>query len=342
MLYEADSLTKVFKERQVLNLEHLALEKHKIYALVGPNGAGKTTLLNILAFLDQPTFGTLRFCSIKVSRTQQHLLALRRRVVLVDQSPILFTGSVLQNIEFGLKIRGISRKLRENRVSEVLDLVQMTDFLLADAHKLSGGETKRIALARALAIEPEVLLLDEPTANVDVENQKIILNILEQINSEQKTSILMSTHYLSQSRNLAHHTLMLDHGRLSMGEAGKSYSCQIIPQDNDFFLCKVNDRVSLQIPCQQFSELPENCSVFINPGRVQCIWNSETSTANKLSGIVVCLEQIRDTVLLIIDCGIMLNVTISTDEYLLHKPVIGDSILVNLPFEAFQFISGSG
>jgi len=222
MLYEADSLTKVFKGRQVLNLEHLALEKHKIYALVGPNGAGKTTLLNILAFLDQPTLGKLSFCDTEVKYELQHLLAVRRRVVLVDQYPILFTGSVRKNVEFGLKVRGVSRNLRERRVDEVLELVQMRDFLLADAHKLSGGESKRIAMARALAIEPEVLLCDEPTANVDVENQKIILNILAQINSEQKTSIIMSTHYLSQSRNLAHHTLMLDHGKLAMTEEESS------------------------------------------------------------------------------------------------------------------------
>lgn len=220
MLYEADTLTKVFNKRQVLNIEHLALEKHKIYALTGPNGAGKTTFLHILAFLTQPTSGKLSFCNIEVKSDQQNLLAVRRRVVLVDQYPILFTGSVRKNIEFGLKVRGVSRKLCEKRVDEVLELVQMRDFLLADAHKLSGGESKRIAMARALAIKPEVLLCDEPTANVDVENQKIILNILQQINSEQKTSIIMSTHYLSQSRDLAHHTLILDNGCLRVNEKG--------------------------------------------------------------------------------------------------------------------------
>ena len=338
MLYEADSLTKTFRERQVLCLENFVLEKHKIYALVGANGAGKTTLLNILAFLDQPTFAKFRFCGLEVSYDQQHLLALRRRAVLVDQYPILFTGSVLKNVEFGLKVRGISRKLRERRVHEVLELVQMTEFLMADAHKLSGGESKRIAMARALAIEPEVLLCDEPTANVDVENQKIILNILEEINTEQKTSVIMSTHYLSQSRNLAHHTLMLSHGKLSMGESEYSYGCRIIPIDSDCFLSRVNDRVSLRLYYQQFPEVSGCCRLSINPGKVQCVWNSEISTGNKLSGIIIRLEQAKETVQLTIDCGIMLHVVLNSQEYLLHKPAIGDNISVNLPDEAVQIV----
>ena len=215
MLYSADVLTKVFKGHHVLDLENLIIEKHKIYALIGANGAGKTTLLNILAFLGHPSSGELHFCDQPVITSRQHLLALRRRVVLVDQYPILFTGSVWQNVAFGLKVRGVSKKKCDKRVDEALDLVGMQEFRMADADKLSGGESKRVALARALAIEPEVLLCDEPTANVDEENQEVILNILERINAEKKTSIIMATHYLAQSKRLAHHILMLEHGRLS-------------------------------------------------------------------------------------------------------------------------------
>jgi tungstate transport system ATP-binding protein len=224
MLYKADVLTKVFKGHTVLNLEHLEIERHKIYALIGANGAGKTTLLNLLAFLARPTSGCLQFCGQDVIYRRQHLLDLRRRVVLVDQYPILFTGPVWKNVEFGLKVRGVSKKLRERRVEEVLELVGMQEFRLADAHKLSGGESKRVALARALVIDPEVLLCDEPTANVDEENQEIILGILERINAENRTSIIMATHYLAQSRRLAHHILMLEYGMLSEKSSMLSHS----------------------------------------------------------------------------------------------------------------------
>ncbi len=215
MLYEATGLTRTFKGRTVLNLEHLAIESHAIYALIGPNGAGKTTLLNLLAFLDRPTTGTLQFRGLVVRYNRQQLLELRRRIVLVDQYPILFTSSVWKNVGFGLKVRGISKKLRAHRIEQALELVGMEQFRQADAHTLSGGETKRVALARALAIEPEVLLCDEPTANVDQENQEIILQILQRINREHRTSIILATHYLAQSRGLADHTLMLEYGTLS-------------------------------------------------------------------------------------------------------------------------------
>ena len=215
MLFEAAQLTRIFKGRTVLNLKQLRLEKEKIYALIGSNGAGKTTLLNLLALLDRPTTGQLHFCGRAVQYNRQSLLNLRRRIVLVDQYPILFTGPVWKNVEFGLKVRGISKQLRRKRTEEVLALVGMEEFLPADAHKLSGGESKRIALARALIIEPEVLLCDEPTANVDAANQEIILKILARINREKQTSILLATHYLSQSRCLAHHTLLLENGALS-------------------------------------------------------------------------------------------------------------------------------
>ena len=215
MLFEAAKLTRTFKGREILNLSQFKLEKGKIYALIGANGAGKTTLLNLLALLDKPTTGQLFFCGQEVQYNRQQLLKLRRRIVLVDQHPILFTGPVWKNVEFGLKVRGIAKKIRRERTEEVLALVGMEEFYLADAHKLSGGESKRVALARALIIEPEILLCDEPTANVDAENQEIILQILMQINREKQTSILLATHYLSQSRRLAHHTLLLEHGVLS-------------------------------------------------------------------------------------------------------------------------------
>lgn len=219
MLYRAANLDRFFGGRRVLNVPDFSIERKKIYALIGANGAGKTTLLNILAFLDRPSSGVLQFCGDDVGYGKGQLLRLRRRVVLLDQYPILFTRSVWKNVEFGLKVRGVSSKKRLRRVQEVLELVEMQEFSQADARTLSGGETKRVALARALAIEPEVLLCDEPTANVDLKNQETILGILKRLNSEQKTSIIMATHYLSQSRRLAHHVLLLDNGKLTEQKA---------------------------------------------------------------------------------------------------------------------------
>lgn len=339
MLYDAVELTRVFRGRKVLNLKHFTIEKGKIYALTGANGAGKTTLLNLLAFLDKPTTGQLHFCGLAVQYSRQHLLDLRRRIVLVDQHPILFTEPVWKNVEFGLKVRGISKKLRRKRTEEVLELVGMEKFLLADAHKLSGGESKRIALARALAIEPEVLLCDEPTANVDAENQKTILKILKRINTEKQTSILLATHYLSQSRHLAHHTLVLEHGALSDTMNENIYRCQSINRAEDSFICQLSNQVHLRLPYTKFQGIKKPCKIYLDPEKIRILSQPEevAKQENSLTGHVVRIEEDTGRVRLTMDCGIKLHALLTMEEYLHHLPMIGEKRTVCLPEKSILF-----
>ncbi|MCF8056256.1 MAG: energy-coupling factor ABC transporter ATP-binding protein [Desulfocapsa sp.] len=337
MLYKTLELRKTFKERTVLNLENLTIEKEKIYALIGANGAGKTTLLNILAFLDTPTTGQLHFYERAVQYNNSQLLELRRRVVLVDQYPILFTGPVWKNVEFGLKVRGVSKAERKKRIEKVLRLVGMENFILADAHKLSGGEGKRVALARALAIEPEVLLCDEPTANVDAENQEIILNILKTINRENKTSIILATHYLSQIRQVADHTLMLEHGCLSNKAKENIYRCQRMSRRGETLLCHLNDHVSLSIPYEQQQKIQRNSTVHINPHMVRiCQKRVETLHENTLTGYVTRIEQDNSLIRLTIACGITLHLVLKVEEYKELQPMIGEEKAVTIPDEALS------
>jgi tungstate transport system ATP-binding protein len=213
-LYRLSQLTKTYQERTVLDIPFLEIEPGRIYALMGPNGAGKTTLLNILGFLDAPGSGNVQFCSRPVQFTEPALQVLRKEVVMVDQHPILFTTTVFKNLEFGLKVRQIAKSERERLISESLEMVGMQDFAQAPAHRLSGGETQRVALARAFAAAPKVLLCDEPTANVDEENQAIIIRILRQINERKGISILFTTHDRAQALSLAQQTLCLNRGRI--------------------------------------------------------------------------------------------------------------------------------
>ena len=215
MLYVLSKITRKYGSRTVLDIPLMEIEKGKIYALLGPNGAGKTTLLNILGFLEAPTAGDVFYHSTPVSFFESYLQHLRREVVMIDQHPILFTSTVYKNVEFGLRIRGISQKKRGIIIEETLDLVGMSDFIQAQAHRLSGGETQRVALARALAVSPEVLLCDEPTSNLDVENQAAIINTLKQINEQRKITIMFTTHYIYQVSSLAHHAFFLDQGKLT-------------------------------------------------------------------------------------------------------------------------------
>ena len=331
-LYELINVRREFKGRAVLDISELAIEAGRIYTLIGPNGAGKTTLLNLLSFLDQPSCGEIRFGGTAVDYSAGSLLTVRRRVVLLDQYPILFTGPVWKNVEYGLKIRGVKKEERHNRVVKMLDLVGMQRFLEADAHKLSGGETKRVALARALAIQPEVLLCDEPGANVDKENQEIILSILNRVNKAENTSIIFSTHYLSQGRSLADHTLMLEHGLLTDVAPENVYRAVVLRREGDRVLCQAPGRLLLSMPEHLLVAGAKNLKLQVDPEDVAIVsGNDQPSGRNVFTGHVVQISQDRGRIRIGLDLEIQLNFFLSMQDYLKNPPVIGGKMTVHLP-----------
>ncbi|GAB1410568.1 ABC transporter ATP-binding protein [Desulfovibrionales bacterium] len=211
-MYCLDHLVYRYVDTPVLDIEHLHFEQGRIHALVGHNGAGKTSLLMLLAFLAAPTQGRILFAGQAVENEAMRQ-RLRRNVVLVPQHPIMFSTTVRANIEFGLKIRKVNRAMRNTMVDKVLRMVGLPQYKNAAAHQLSGGETQRIALARALVVAPQVLLCDEPTASVDAANQQVIADLLRRVNAEHGTTIIFTTHDHAQAASLAHTLVTLDQGR---------------------------------------------------------------------------------------------------------------------------------
>ncbi len=329
MLYKLDKLVRSHNSRTILNIEKLEVLPNRVYTLIGPNGAGKTSLLKILAFLDRPSSGQLYFSGGRISYGTQQLGDLRRRVVLLDQSPLMFTGSVWKNVEFGLKVRKIGRQERKLRILEALELVGMERFAQYDAQGLSGGETKRIALARALVLQPEVLLCDEPTANVDSENQEIILNILKQINTERQSSIIFSTHYLSQAQRLADHTLLLQQGSLSDIVNENIYRVTVADRQEKVLICQLTGQLVLKLP---IDVLPADIKVgklHIDPNQVHLNPTTiDPEKGNLLSGHITELSQDRGRVRVIVDIGVVLTLVIAMEQYRLERPAIGDKVKV--------------
>ena len=214
MLFQISDLTKKFNDRTVLDLTALELEKGQIYGLQGPNGAGKTTLLHILALLERPTTGTVSYKWEPVQYSEPYLQRLRKEVVLVDQLPLLFTTSVFKNMEFGLKLRGFAKEERKRRILKGLDMVGMADFIYAPAHQLSGGETQRVALAARLVLKPELLLLDEPTANVDVASAQQIKEAALMARREWNTTLIIASHDRNWLYDVCDQVMHLFKGRL--------------------------------------------------------------------------------------------------------------------------------
>ncbi len=179
----------------VISIDHLRIEEGEFVALVGPNGAGKTTLLNLLAFIANPRAGKIRFFGESVSR--KNVVALRRRVGFLIQSPYLFNTTVEANIMWGLRLRGIPGREARTRAREALERLGLSGFEKRHAGKLSGGESQRVALARALALDPRVILLDEPTNNMDEKSAKLMEGVVLELNRNRRKTVILSTHNLS-------------------------------------------------------------------------------------------------------------------------------------------------
>jgi tungstate transport system ATP-binding protein len=336
-LYAISSLTKAYGNRTVLDIPSVDLEQECIYALLGPNGAGKTTLLNILGFLERPTTGQVRYLSKEVRYSESDLQRLRKRVVLLDQHPILFTTSVRKNIEFGLKIRKISRKRRDHIINECLDLVGMRDYINVPAQHLSGGETQRIAIARALAVSPAVFLCDEPTASVDVENRNIIISILKNINRTRKISIIFTTHDRFQAARLAHYTIVLNHGRLVPTLYENIFNGILQSGDNGQLQCAIQDKIYLPIAKRQVKNNRDRASVFIDPEKIEIIGPSEASQIqNKLQGRVVQIIEENGKIRVVVDAGVWIAVLITNDCYREIRPLVGENINFSIPPGAVQ------
>ena len=341
MLYSIRNLKKVHGSTTILDLNHLEVEAGKVYTLIGPNGAGKTTLLNILAFLDLPTSGELVFQGEAVQYHPRILRRLRQKVVQVDQYPILFTGTVGKNVEYGLKVRKVGRWQRQDMVKRVLAQVGMSRFIHADARTLSGGETKRVALARALAVEPEVLICDEPTANVDAENQKIILDILKNCNNEKKVSLLFATHSLSDATRLADHTIILQNGRLVQNRRTNVFAVAQRGTEGAGRIWRIGG--CLDYPLSKTGPLTNGAShVHLDPGKISCHPLDATPGGDSPSwrGTTRKIEHYGDGIRLNVDCGIELQIMLSPEAYASNRFYVGQEVWVSFELTPEMFFTG--
>ncbi len=209
-LFQLRELVQSYNARTILQLDALDIFDGEILALVGPSGAGKSTLLRLLNFLEAPASGKMFYRGEQV-KTENIPLLRRREITTVFQRPVLLNTNVRNNIAFGLNLRG---KKENARVDEMLTRVGLQNIAHARARTLSGGEMQRVALARALAIEPRVLLLDEPTANLDPYNVSLIEDIVRAQNREHHTTVVLVTHNIFQAKRLAQRVGLLLNGQL--------------------------------------------------------------------------------------------------------------------------------
>lgn len=328
MLYGLKDILKAYDGRAVLSLKSLSLEQGKIISLLGPNGAGKTTLLELLAFLSPPTSGEIWFREERVEFRSKRIITLRRKVSLVQQNPILFSTTVFNNIAFPLKIRKIPRKEREMQVNQLLEIVGMSAFKQVKAHKLSGGETQRVAIAQALACIPEVILLDEPTSSVDIENAGIIERIIKDINLTKGISVLFTTHDMIQASRLSDQTVFVIDGRIADSIFENIFSGYVENPTNGYGDFVIQNGLKLKVKAGRSG--PSRIS--IDPAGIQiCQAESVEAQNNTFRGKLIQLTEERNRIRALVDVGIPINVLIAADAFNTFSLVIGEEVWLTCP-----------
>lgn len=210
-LVQVQSLRRIYDRRTVLAVEALELRRGEVLAVLGPNGSGKSTLFRLLLLIEQADAGQIFFNGRAVRRGDK---AARRRMAGVFQRPVLFSGTVRDNIAFALSVNGVSAAERAERVASAAAAFGLEPLLAASVRTLSGGEAQRVALARAIAPRPDVLLLDEPTANLDALIKRAFREDVERAVRTHAGAVLLITHDAAEAFALADRIAVLEGGRI--------------------------------------------------------------------------------------------------------------------------------
>ena len=208
----ATNIAKHYDGKIILSDCSFSFSSTGTYVLMGPNGCGKSTFLTICSLLERPDAGQLLFTDDGIPLP--HEIDLCRRMTLVLPRTGVFNTTVYKNVAYGLKVRGMDGNRMKDEVKRALEFVGLEHKSGQHALTLSSGETQRLGLARALAIEPEILFLDEPTASVDQENTAIIEKVIQMMKRDGTTTVIMTTHDKDQADRLADTLLFMTGGKI--------------------------------------------------------------------------------------------------------------------------------
>jgi len=322
-ILQATELVKEYEGNPVLREINIAIREGEAFALIGPTGSGKTTLIRLLDLLLFPTSGRIHFDGVDVTYDKHARLEARRRMSYVQQKPVVFTMSVYDNVACGLKWRHEKSQLIKRKVNDALELVEMSNYMNRNAKTLSGGETQRIAIARALVTQPEILFLDEPTANLDPPSTAKVEQVIHNVIKERKVTVAMATHDMVQGQQLATRIAVLLDGKImQVGRPSEIFSSpesqrvaefvgienilpgRVIDREDNLLTIDVHDSHVQAISDHVISD---DVYVLIRPEDITFSLSKDvTSARNTFNGAITRLTQVGPLMRIEVDCGFSL------------------------------------
>ncbi len=328
--YEIDRLSFKYHDTDIVDIDHYLINEGETLALVGPNGSGKSTLLNLLSFLSVPAAGEVRFFGEIVRQNTQP--DFRRRVGYLQQHPYLFNTTVIENIELGLKLRNVNRQLRHARAQNIIEQLNLGMLANKRAHELSGGEIQKVALARALVLEPEVLIFDEPFTYLDKsfasEFEKLLLSIQE----NRTQTIIFSSHDHLRAQLIADRVCCIHHGKLIEESHVNLFHGKYSREQGIFYTGNINIKIS---------EVPDDVDIIaIEPTQiVLSMTELDSSMRNRFRGEIVALNARNDHIEVTVHTGEKFQVIITRSALDELAVTIGSPVWISFKSSAIRILS---
>jgi tungstate transport system ATP-binding protein len=347
-LYRLDNLSFGYEKKPILDIEQFEIRENSITALLGSNGAGKSTLLKLLAFLESPQRGSITFKGEPVGESE--LLSFRRRVGLVAQKPYLLQGTVFDNIALGLKFRAVPSETISRQVADALEMTGITSFADRAADELSGGEAQKVALARALALQPEVLLLDEPFTHLDQASIEELNQLVSRFAKTGERSVIFTTHDRLHASTLANEVMGLVSGRIVYAPLLNLFKGEVV--DGFFKTEKINiilpgdiesgKQVAIdpnEIVLSKQSLCPTGISFVEVEGRALPLNSALTSSMrNSFQGRIVMIAEEKGRVRVTVEAGERFHVQITHQSLGELGLSLGEPIWLNFKSTSLQVL----
>lgn len=327
-LYELKDVKKHYGRRPVLDVPALSFEKEKLYVIYGPNAAGKTTLLNLLAFLDRPDEGEIRFYGNPASSPRKNIPG--AGVTMVMQNPYLFGTTVLKNVISGLTFRFVGAREAAGIAAPVMSRLGLWDLKDRQVNSLSGGERRKVALARAAILDTDVLLLDEPTVHVDSASAALIEELIHGLIRDGGKTIIMTTHDLNQARRVASDIVYLIDGRPGSTCLRNVFIVNLAGSDG-VKRARFNNGTGIYVA----SEKTGSARIVIDPEDIIISREPVSSSAlNSLAAVITGISKTDGLIDVTVDAGMELHAFITRKSLKEMRLDVGDKIFVTFKASA--------
>jgi len=315
--YRLKNINVHFQQKCVLNIPELNIPAQKCIALLGANGAGKSTLLHLLAFTLPASSGEISLFGqdIKNKLNSQQ----RRKIAFVSQHPYLLPGSVEDNIKLSLTLQGIPKYQHRALIDSALEQTNTVHLAAQTATSLSGGELKRVAIARAIAYQPEILLLDEPFSHLDSQHIQILESQLKLYSQQNNTTVIFSTHDRLRAMTIAEETINLVEGTITKSPLLNVFHGTLEQQQFHTGKLSINTNSSTQQhQAHHIAIDPQQIIISTVP--------LKSSMRNNFKGRLILIAEDAGTVRLTVDCGEQFHVTISPESLHQFGLTIGNTV----------------